>query len=377
MEEKKTFDWKTILTMDINDLFKKKGGSSAKQSKVKKSKSMMKPVISFDFGSESIKVVEGRYFNGQLKVTNYFSVPTQGVLEDGRIINEKLLMKNLETALKDHKVKAKHAICTLNSTQIINRELFVPVVEEDELDTVVRFEIQQFLPINLSDYLIQYVILDQVEVNGEPRLKLNVVTFPEKMAATYYKVLKEVGLKPYALDVTYNSLGKLANYSKLLNEVTDLEGAVAFVDMGAQSIDLNIFTNGNVQFTRLIKSGGMTINERLNQLPDMSIKSAASLEHADLNGDEMISRILRLSVDEMMYELERVLQFYRNKSVGNKIDHVFILGGCSNINSLDTYMSEKLSISTSQLKGLNNVDFSDSSIQVHEYANAIGAMIRL
>lgn len=377
MEEKKTFDFKTILTMDINDLFKKKDGASAKQSKVKKPKSFTKPVISFDFGSESIKVVEGRYVNGQLKVTTYFTVPTQGVLEDGRIINEKLLIKKLETALKDHKVKAKYAICTLNSTQIINRELFVPVVEEDELDTVVRFEIQQFLPINLSDYLIQYVILDQVEVNGEPRLKLNVVTFPEKMAVTYYKVLKEVGLKPYALDVTYNSLGKLANYSELLNEVTGAKGAVAFVDMGAQSIDLNIFTNGNVQFTRLIKSGGMTINERLNQLPDMSIKSAASLEQADLNGDEVISRILRLSVDEMMYELERVLQFYRNKSVGNKIDHVFILGGCSNINGLDTYMSEKLSISTSQLKRLNNVDFSDSSIQVHEYANAIGAMIRL
>lgn len=377
MEEKKKFDLKTILTMDINDLFKKKVGSSAKQSKVKKTKLMMKPVVSFDFGSESIKVVEGRYFNGQLKVMNYFSVPTQGTLEDGCIVNEKLLIKNLEAALKEHKVKAKHAICTLNSTQIINRELFVPVVEEDELDTVVRFEIQQFLPINLSDYLIQYVILDQVEMNGEPRLKLNVVTFPEKLAATYYKVLKEVGLKPYALDVTYNSLGKLANYSELLNEVTDAKGAVAFVDMGAQSIDLNIFTNGNVQFTRLIKSGGMTINERLNQLPDMSIKSAASLQHADLNGDEMISRILRLSVDEMMYELERVLQFYRNKSVGNKIDHVFILGGYSNINGLETYMSEKLSISTSQLKGLNNVDFSDSSIQVHEYANAIGAMIRL
>ena len=377
MEEKKTFDLKSILTMDINDLFKKRVDSSAKKSKVKKVKSFTKPVVSFDFGSESIKVVEGRHVNGQLKVTNYFKVPTQGALEDGRIVNEQLLVKNLATALKEHQVKAKYVVCTLNSTQIINRELFVPVVEEDELDTVVRFEIQQFLPINLSDYLVQYVILEQVEVNGEPRLKLNVVTFPEKMAAVYYKVLKEVGLKPYALDVTYNALGKLANYAELLNDVTDLEGAVAFVDMGAQSIDLNIFTNGNVQFTRLIKSGGMTINERLNQLPDMSIKSAASLQHADLNGDEMISRILRLSVDEMMYELERVLQFYRNKSVGNKIDHVFILGGYSNINGLETYMSEKLSISTSQLKGLNNVDFSDSSIQVHEYANAIGAMIRL
>ena len=74
--------------------------------------------------------------------------------------------------------------------------------------------------------------------------------------------------------MSYNALGKLANYTQLVKEVTDLEGTVAFVDIGAQSIDLNIFKNGNIQFTRLIKSGGIIINERLNQLPDMSIKSA-------------------------------------------------------------------------------------------------------
>ena len=89
-----------------------------------------------------------------------------------------------------------------------------------------------------------------------------------------------------------------------------------------------------MQFTRLIKSGGSIIEERLNQLPDMSIKSAASLEHVDLNGDDMLARVVRLSLDEMIYELERVLQFYRNKSVGNSIDYIYIFGGGSNITGL-------------------------------------------
>lgn len=374
MEEKK-FDLKAILNADLSELFKKKPSSSAKQ--VKKAKPISKPVLSFDFGSESIKVIEGRYVNGQLKISNCFSIEHEGLIEDGRMVDAKLLSQLIKDQLQQRKIKTKNAICTLNSTQIINRELFVPIVEADELDTVVRYEIQQFLPINLVDYLIQYVILDEVEMNNQKRLKLNVVTFPEKMAKSYYELLKEVGLKPYALDVSYNALSKLANHSKLLEEVTDVEGTVAFVDMGAQSIDLNIFTNGNVQFTRLIKSGGVIIDERLNQLPDMSIKSAASLNNADLAGNEIISQILRVSVDEMMYELERVLQFYRNKSVGNKIDHLFILGGCSNLKNLEAYMSEKLSIRTTQIKNLNHVELPDNLTEVHEYTTAIGAMIRL
>ena len=380
MSEKKKFDFKELAQMDIKDLFKKKAPAKVKE---KKSKPMLKPVVSFDFGSESIKVVEGRYIREQLQVTNCFSVTTpQGAIEDGRIVNVSLLVTTLSKALSDHGVKAKDAIGCLNSTQIINRELLIPVVAPDEMETVVRYEIQQFLPINLSDYLIQYVILGEVEVMGEKRLKLNVITFPEKMARSYYDLLKELGFKPYALDVSYNAISKLATYSDLLEQVTTAEGTVAFVDMGAQSIDLNIFTDENIQFTRLIKSGGAIIDEKLNQLPDMSIKSAVSLkQEADLReigSSNLVQRAIILSIDEMLYELERVLQFYRNKAVGNTIDHVYLLGGLSHLKGLENYMENRLNTPVSKLKDISLTDVNQALTPdvLGDYANALGAMIR-
>ena len=367
MSEKKKFDFKELAQMDIKDLFKKKTPAKVKE---KKSKPMLKPVVSFDFGSESIKVVEGRYIREQLQVTNCFSVTTpQGAIEDGRIVNVSLLVTALSKALSDHGVKAKDAIGCLN-------------VAPDEMETVVRYEIQQFLPINLSDYLIQYVILGEVEVMGEKRLKLNVITFPEKMARSYYDLLKELGFKPYALDVSYNAISKLATYSDLLEQVTTAEGTVAFVDMGAQSIDLNIFTDENIQFTRLIKSGGAIIDEKLNQLPDMSIKSAVSLkQEADLReigSSNLVQRAIILSIDEMLYELERVLQFYRNKAVGNTIDHVYLLGGLSHLKGLENYMENRLNTPVSKLKDISLTDVNQALTPdvLGDYANALGAMIR-
>lgn len=381
MSEKK-LDFKALAQMDVKDVFKKKSLREAKV-KVKKAKPMQKPVVSFDFGSESIKVVEGRYVREQLQVMRCFSVPTPaGAIEDGRIVHGSLLVTALSKVLSDEGVKAKNAIGCLNSTQIINRELLIPIVAPEEMETVVRYEIQQFLPINLSDYLIQYVILGETEVLGEKRLKLNVITFPEKMARSYYDLLKELGLKPYALDVSYNAISKLAIHQHLLEQVTTPEGTVAFVDMGAQSIDLNIFTDGNIQFTRLIKSGGAMIDEKFNQLPELSIKSAVSFkQQADLSEEEqgnLSLRIIKLSMDEMLYELERVLQFYRNKSVGNQIDHLFVLGGLSHLKGLESYMESRLHVSVSKIKAIDVMDSNErlNDEVIGDYANALGAMIR-
>lgn len=377
MEQEKKLDIKALLKTDINDIFGKNKSTRFGKIKAKKPQIQPKLVVSFDFGSDSIKVVEGRYLKQQLKVTKAFTIAHDHLIEDGTIANPNRLIELLRSQLHGHGIKAKYAICTINSTQIINRELLIPHVEEEEMETVVRYEIQQFLPINMADYLIQYVVLDEIIVNNEKRLKLNVVTFPEKVASSYYDLLTQLELKPFALDVAYNSISKLANYSHLLREVTDEEGTVAFVDMGAQSIDLNIFSKGNVQFTRLIKSGGYVIEERLNQIPDMSIKSTASLEHVDLNGEDMLAQVVRLSLEEMIYELERILQFYRNKSVGNKIDYIYLLGGYSNIPGLDEYMSGKVGIKTTKLRHLKGVELEVSSKSISIYANAIGAIIRL
>ena len=46
MSEKKKFDFKELAQMDIKDLFKKKAPAKVKE---KKSKPMLKPVVSFDF----------------------------------------------------------------------------------------------------------------------------------------------------------------------------------------------------------------------------------------------------------------------------------------------------------------------------------------
>lgn len=263
---------KEISSMDVKDigkLFKKDKSedvnSSYEVNKVEKKgrlKEKSRPVLSIDLGTNFIKVAEGKYQKDKLSLNKVVQIPTpEGCIADGKIINAQAIIDVLSFLIKENSIRAKDVIFTTNSSSIINRDILIPVVQEEEMETVIRYEIQQYLPINLDDYIIQFIVLDEIVDDTGAKLKINVTSFPERMANTYYNVVNALELNPYALDVTYNSINKLANYSQYTsNNGQIIGGTVAFVDMGATSINVAIFKNGKLDFTRMIKSGGDNID---------------------------------------------------------------------------------------------------------------------
>ena len=206
------------------------------------------------------------------------------------------------------------------------------------------------------------------------------------MVYAYYDLLNSLELNPYSLDIAYNSLNKIVNYSNINEDNGEiLGGAVAFGDMGATSINVTILKNGKLDFTRIIKTGGDNINYELSQSLDMSIKSTEStkIEKGNLlyiEEDDIVNTTIRQVVDEALEELERILQFYVNKSSSIEISKIFIYGGVANTKGIDSYMEEKLKINVEKITKLNNVDFSSKDLleePIGEFINAIGSIIRL
>ena len=387
---------KEISSMDVKDigkLFKKDKSedinSSYEVNKVEKKgrlKEKSRPVLSIDLGTNFIKVAEGKYQKDKLSLNKVVQIPTpEGCIADGKIINAQAIIDVLSFLIKENSIRAKDVIFTTNSSSIINRDILIPVVQEEEMETVIRYEIQQYLPINLDDYIIQFIVLDEIVDDTGAKLKINVTSFPERMANTYYNVVNALELNPYALDVTYNSINKLANYSKYTsNNGQIIGGTVAFVDMGATSINVAIFKNGKLDFTRMIKSGGDNIDYALSQSLNMSIKSTESLKIKDgdllRNSEEDILNLnIRKSVDDILEELERILQFYSNKS-NTTIDKIYIYGGTSNLKNIELYIKNKLNISVDNIEDIPNIDFTSKDLineNLGQYLNAISAIIRL
>ena len=337
-------------------------------------------VVAFDIGSNTVKIVEGKYSRNKLQVYRMMNLPTpEGAIEDGKIANERELLEAVKTAIRRNNIKIKDAVCTTNSSSIINRDLIIPVVEYDEMETVIRYELEQFLPIKLDDYIIQYIVIDKIVDAEGPKLKVNVVAYPRLVAKSYFDFLTSLELNPYVLDVNFNSLSKISSYSQIT-----MGGTVAFVDMGATNINVTIFKDGKLDFTRVIKFGGENIDYALSTALDMSIKSTESekIEKASLirvSEEDIINTTIEETMEEILNELERILQFYNNQSIGASIQKVIIYGGTSEIEGLEEYMQRKLNIKTEKIRTLNGIEMMGrrNTEPLGKYLNAIGSIIRL
>ncbi|MGH4052613.1 MAG: pilus assembly protein PilM [Clostridium sp.] len=381
MEKLKNLDIKKLLTSDLSSLKKQKKVSID----LKPRKPLLnKKVISLDIGTQNIKVVVGKCTKSKIIIEKAFMFKSSvNDSSEDSLKNLTVLPKDIETYLINNNIKVKSANVTGNSTTIINREIIVPVANEDELETLVKFELQHYLPINMDDFIVQFSILEKIIVEGLDKLRILAVIYPNKLAKNYMEILKTAKLKPNALDVNYNTIKKLISHGDINSEnENNSQETIAVIDMGAESLEANIYTNHNLEFARIIKSGGKQIDINIAKSFNMSVINAETgkMEQCDLMNYKKseMTRLIRSDVEEWLEELGRIIQFFKNKKIGNNISKIFIHGGSSRLKGLEEYMEAKFSIPVKHIDKLNNVVFNKdvNSEDIDLYLNAIGAIIR-
>ena len=108
-----------VKNININKL-KSLGKSSRKKDK---------EVIVFDIGTSSIKVLIGKFYRNKVVVRDCIIEKTpEGSVIDGAIINILALESVVKKIIEENDINIKDAICTTNSSSIINREIYIPKV---------------------------------------------------------------------------------------------------------------------------------------------------------------------------------------------------------------------------------------------------------
>lgn len=376
-EKKINMDLKSLKTLLLRNI----GKNRKKLNKIKEKK---RKVVAFDMGSSSVKIIEAVYYKKNLSISKYVEIPTpKGSIVDGEIKKQDELVLKIGQALEENKINSKDGICTTNSTLIINREISIPDVEEDEMETVARYEIQQYLPINLDDYILQIMVINEEIVEEVKKMNIRVMAYPEKTARGYYNLLTRLNLNPYVLDVNYNAVNKFMNFINLCdNYEYNVSDSIAFIDMGASFIDVNIYKNRKLDFTRIIKAGGNDINEFLYETTGEKFEEIENLKKNEVNlieGYDSANMAIRNIIDDWIEKVEKIINFYRNRNLGNSIDKIFIFGGCSKLNGFEEYMTSKIGITTKRISGISKMTFADNAgdESIEDFINVIGSVIRL
>lgn len=358
-----------------------------------------KEVISLDIGQHSIQMVVGKPGMGSIDVKHAISLRTpKGCYEKGRITDMETLKNSIGTTLDSLKIRTKTALCVVESSEIITREVLLPAAEEEQIEKMLAFEIQQYMPIELDDYMVQSKVLEEVVEGGVAKSRVLVTAVPKDLSRTYYDLIKSLSLQPTVFDIESNALDKLIASNFLINGDDSIkEHSVAVLDIGYSHLNVIVFEKGHYKFNRFINQGSQSIDQNLVSFMDVSFDDAEKLKSdiAHLNKefelpDELLDpsepqaqkmrvlNIVRNTVDSWVDDIDRIFKYYTTRGMGNSIEQIYLYGGSSRLKGLDEYLQDAFGIPTSCISSLTNVNIGQytGDAALGSYINALGTMIR-
>lgn len=345
---------------------------------------LSKNIVSIDIGSYEIKIVEGKKVNNSIKIKKNFSLKTpEGSYDDGHIKDDRALYEVLRNGLKENKVSTKTAFLSIKSTDIITREIPFPAVSIKDIDGMLQYQLEEYLPMDISRYVIQYKIIGSYFVENQEKLKVLVVAAPKEIVEKHYFLLNELDLKPEVLDYQSNSISKLMDFAEIINEnLLVYDKTVAFVDLGHSNTNVLVVKNGKLQTSRPFKLSGKglhndiqnilsiqknDVEEKLRSIGDIFITKE------DYSDSSRLENIIRRSLDNIIMEIDNIIKYYISKEIENEINLIVLTGGLSNFQGVDKLFEDYYNIETVVLKDVNRVNIQNST---NKYISCIGALLR-
>jgi type IV pilus assembly protein PilM len=347
-----------------------------------------KNIIAIDIGTYSIKMVEGSHNVNTVQINKMVTVPTPAdTFYNGEITDRKKIEQIIAETLIRENIKTKNVAFTLESTEAISREIVLPWAKPRELEQIIGFEVEQYLPIEMEKYILQYKIINEFEEEGVKKVIISAVALPREISKSYLDLGKNIGLTPYYLDIHSNAVHKLLPLKTVVNNSYPLkEQTIAAIDLGHRSINVTVINKGRFEFSRLLNKGGKDIDTNMANLLNLSLEEAEikKREIKNINHDtEQDTSVTLVSIIEetilnWLDEIQKVFMYYTSRSTENVIDSICIYGGSSNIEGIPTYIQEFFNMPTFKIDNLSNVKFDNNleEASMSSYVNAIGAIIR-
>lgn len=295
----------------------------------------MAKILSIEAEASQIRVAEVEVRGKKGRIYNCFCIPApQGAVEDGQIRDTKTLGENLKAELSQRKIKTKKVYFVTGSTRIASREVRIPFVKANRIQSIVEANATDYFPIDVSKYVLSYSVVDvesQKSEDGKEETKqyhLMVYAAPKAISAAYSEFAENAGLTMTGITYTGDSI-----YHSVKDEYA--KGTHILVKVEYTGTSITVIRDGELTLQRNINYGVDSAAETVRAFPEFGDRLDANEALDVLCSRKCINPFLDMeSFDEEISNEDRKLETARAEVTESLR---YLIGNISRI--MDYYIS--------------------------------------
>lgn len=337
----------------------------------------MAKILSIEVEASQVRVAEIEVRGKKGRIYNCFCIPApQGAVEDGQIRDTKSLGEILKDELSQRKIKTKKVYFSTGSTRIASREVRIPFVKTNRIQSIVEANATDYFPIDVSKYVLSYSVIDvesQKSENEKEETKqyhLMVYAAPKAISAAYAEFAENAGLSmtgiTYTGDSIYHSVrGEYAKGTHILVKI-ELKGtSITIIRDGELALQRNINygVDSAVETVRAFPEFGdrLDVNEALTVLCSRRcINSALEMESPGeaASDEERMMETARAEVTEslryLIGNISRIMDYYISRHTDTTFESIDCCGLGAEVKGLIELLTNELGQQVNVLDKLEN-----------------------
>ncbi|MBR1862311.1 MAG: pilus assembly protein PilM [Lachnospiraceae bacterium] len=358
---------------------------------------MANKVISIEIGNAVTRIVQMDYQSKHPKVYRHTTIQTpEGCITDGYINNDNpALAEAIKGAIAGEKMGGtKNVIFTIASSKILTREVMLPPIKANMIETTIQMNLSEYFPIDLSAHEVSNLVLENIkEGDNAGRFRVLIIAAEKTLIQSYEVLAKNIGMTLIQVDYVGNSIfqsfkNEQVNRCNMVLKVEETQTSITIVDHQNLLLQRNI-SYGIEEVIREVADrpafGCRTYEAAHDYVKDHLVifetlsdtaMSASHEENENSSGGAMLEAraAVTRSLSGFINAVSRVVDFY-NSRYNVPIDRIYVCGMGGDLQGINTLLGNEMGIKTHVLKKLEELQWVATTdlVGFHCYAATIGA----
>lgn len=303
-----------------------------------------KTAIGLDIGTSVVRAVELSYGRGGITLERFGQVVLpEGAIRDGEVVDMEATTQCLRQLWSATGFSHKRVVMGVANQRVIVRQLDLPWLERDELRNSLAFHVQDFLPMDATQAVLDYFPLEELtDAQGVRKLRGLLVAASRDTVLANARCAEKAGLTVVSVDLT--SFAVLRALGKQSHAEVETE---ALIDIGARVTNIVVYSAGLPRFVRILLMGGQDITDAIAERLGIPLGQAEAMKqqvaYAGSSEDlAAVSRVVGATAQDFVDEVRGSLDYYAASHPGAPVERILVSGGGSRLDGL----LERLSAAT-------------------------------